>query len=146
MVAEFQRRFRQRLNRFYQALQQLSNQPINPNAPRSVSSARRDRWSEAVDANCRIVVCSGDAQFGKPYALAVLHSEELKTKDRQDRIVYDGNLCGSVSGTVKPSPVWILDLGDYQVVTIFGATQNPRKQYLKKLGRKEQDFHNIWPL
>ena len=32
-----------------------------------------------------------------------------------------------------PSPVWIADLGDYQVVTVFGATQEPRKGFLNKL-------------
>jgi len=38
-----------------------------------------------------------------------------------------------VGREVKPSPVWIADLGDYQVVTVFGATQEPRKGFVKKL-------------
>ncbi|NEQ44325.1 MAG: type III-B CRISPR module RAMP protein Cmr6 [Leptolyngbya sp. SIOISBB] len=41
-----------------------------------------------------------------------------------------------------PSPIWIKDLGNYQVVTVFGATQNPRKKYLDSL----QDAVQIFPL
>ncbi|MGB3192838.1 MAG: type III-B CRISPR module RAMP protein Cmr6, partial [Limnoraphis sp.] len=101
-----------------------------------------------VDSNCKIVVCSGQEDFGKPYALAVLHSKDLKVKDRRGNLDYDGNLCGQVLGNVKPSPVWIADLGDYQVVTVFGATQNPRQEYLSRLQNQTDrtNFFQIWPL
>ena len=49
---------------------------------------------------------------------------------------------------MKPSPVWIADLGDYQVVTVFGATQNPRQKYLANLRQNtdRQNYLQIWPL
>ncbi|MDH6060187.1 hypothetical protein NWP17_07010 [Chrysosporum bergii ANA360D] len=62
------------------------------------------------------------------YGLAILHSQELKFRGN-----YDGDLCGKVVREVKPSPVWIADLDDYQVVTVFGANENPRKKYLQNL-------------
>lgn len=47
-----------------------------------------------------------------------------------------------------PSPVWIADLDKYQVVTVFGATQNPRQQYVGELQRRENHngYAQIWPL
>jgi CRISPR-associated protein Cmr6 len=56
---------------------------------------------------------------------------------------YDKFLCGD---TGTPSPVWIADLDDYQVVTVFGATVNPRKSYLEQLRKNADDFGIIWPL
>jgi CRISPR-associated protein Cmr6 len=41
---------------------------------------------------------------------------------------------------VKPSPVWIRDLGEYQVVTVFGADVDPRQKFLKKLRQDSQDY------
>ncbi|OLP17433.1 type III-B CRISPR module RAMP protein Cmr6 [Leptolyngbya sp. 'hensonii'] len=143
-VQGFQKLFHQHLQDFYQALSQLTNQSLNPNQPRALGEVRRDKWTEAVDANCRIVVCTGKSNFSKPYALAVLHSEELKKNGN-----YDPDLCGAVLGAkVKPSPVWIADLGDYQVVTVFGATQNPRQQYLRELQSQtsRQNHAQIWGL
>jgi CRISPR-associated protein Cmr6 len=96
---------------------------------------------EAIDANCRIIVCSGEADFDKPYALSMLHSPHFKPNN-----VYDVNLCGQVTGKVKPSSVWIADLGDYQVVTVFGATQDPRKSYLQKLQNKASQYAQIFPI
>ncbi len=145
---EFQKLFQQRLQQFYQAFSQLTGSQIDPRSLQAIGQVSRDRWTEAVDANCRIVVCAGAEDFGKPYALAVLHSKDLKVKDRQGREDYDGNLCGQVAGGVKPSPVWIADLGDYQVVTVFGATQDPRKKYLKELRDRTspQNYAQIWPI
>jgi CRISPR-associated protein Cmr6 len=143
---EFQQLFQQRLRQFYQAFSRLTGSKIDPHSLQALGQVNRECWTEAVDANCRIVVCAGAEDFGKPYALAVLHSKDLKVKDRQGREDYDGNLCGQVAGGVKPSPVWITDLGDYQVVTIFGATQNPRHQYLQVLREKADAYAQIWPL
>ena len=139
---EFQQLFRQRLGDFYAALGKLSGSTINWNKPNKVGTVNASTWTEAVDANCCILVCSGNADFGKPYALAVLHSDDLKVNGD-----YNGNLCGKVSGGVKPSPVWIADLGKYQVVTVFGATQDPRKQFVQKLKPqpKSESHAQIWP-
>ena len=145
-LEEFQKLFRQHLQQFYQALSQLIGSSINPHSLKTIGQVERDRWIEAIDANCRIVVCAGDEDFGKPYALAVLHSKDLKTKDRNGREDYDGNLCGQVTGGAKASPVWIADLDDYQVVTVFGATQNPRLQYLQALRKDADGYAQIWPL
>jgi len=95
----------------------------------------QQNWSESADANCRIIVCAGNEDFGKPYALATLHR-----LGRQDGETYDKFLCGGVQGGVVPSPVWIADLGDYQVVTVIGATQDPRKNYLQELREKADQF------
>ncbi|BAI90718.1 hypothetical protein [Arthrospira platensis] len=80
--------------------------------------------------------------------MAVLHSKDLKVEDRRGNLNYDGNLCGQVSGHVKPSPVGIADLGDYQVVTVFGATENPRREYLNRLrsNTNRNSYWQIWPL
>jgi CRISPR-associated protein Cmr6 len=142
-VQGFQQRFRQRLQVFYEALGRIADRAVNPRQPQAVGRVSGDRWTEAIDANCQIIVCSGDEDFGKPYALAVLHHRDFKRG--QD---YDGNLCGQVRGGVKPSPVWIADLDEYQVVTVFGATQDPRQRYVSELRRRtdRNDFAPIWPL
>jgi CRISPR-associated protein Cmr6 len=72
----------------------------------------------------------------------------LKVKNKRGRQDYDGNLCGTVGKKVKPSPVWIIDLGNYQVATVFGATENPRKRYLEELKRRTSraNYAEIWPL
>jgi CRISPR-associated protein Cmr6 len=130
-LKDLQNLYQSRIKDFTDALRALNQSGRNtPDAPAVISG---DRWREAVDANCRIVLCGGDEDYGKPYALAVLHSQELKVTDRRGEKTYDGNLCGVVGKEVKPSPVWIVDLGDYQVVTVFGATQEPRKGFLNKL-------------
>jgi len=143
-VAEFGQLFQRRLHDFYTALGDLSGYQINYHSPKSAGDVSRDKWVEAVDKNCKIVVCAGDEDFGKPYALAVLHSQDLKVQDRRGREDYDGNLCGTVGNKVKPSPVWIADLGNYQVVTVFGATQDPRKKYLTRTSPK--NYVQIWPI
>lgn len=155
-VAEFRQRFQQRLQEFYTALGNLAKSvnlelKIDYRSPKPAGNGNlsRDKWAEAVDKNCKIVVCAGDEDFGKPYALAVLHSKDLKVQDRRGRLDYDGNLCGTVGKKVKPSPVWIIDLGDYQVVTVFGITedsQNPRKRYLEELKRRTSrtNYAEIW--
>jgi hypothetical protein len=49
-----------------------------------------------------------EAINGKPFALAVLHSPELKKGSN-----YDPDLCGKVQGGTIPSQIWIADLGNY---------------------------------
>jgi CRISPR-associated protein Cmr6 len=139
-VEEFQKLFQERLQGFFEALQVLTGQAIDPSNPRSFGQVSREKWPEAVDAHCRIVVCSGEEDSSKPYALATLHR-----LGRQGEGRYDKFLCGGVQGGVVPSPVWIADLDDYQVVTVFGATANPRKTYLENLERVAVGFAQIWP-
>ncbi|MGY2980826.1 RAMP superfamily CRISPR-associated protein [Thermostichus sp. OS-CIW-30] len=140
-VVEFQKLFQKRLGSFFEALKTLTQQAINPNSPQSFGRVDRDKWPEAVDANCKIVVCSGRKDFHKPYALATLHRLGRRGEGQYDRFV-----CGGVQGGAVPSPVWIADLDDYQVVTVFGATVNPRKSYLEQLRKNADDFGIIWPL
>jgi len=144
-VQEFRRLFWQRFRAFYGALGNLVGHQVDPQKPQSVGRVSRDRWTEAIDANCRIIVCSGEERFGKPYPLALLHGDEFKVPTPRGRD-YDGNLCGQVRGRggVKPSPVWIADLGEYQVVTVFGATQDLRRRYVDELRRGTNRI--IWPL
>jgi CRISPR-associated protein Cmr6 len=139
----FAGRFQQRLGAFFEALGALAEQRVNWRAPQAIGQVRGDRWVEAVDANCRIILCHGAENQAKPYALAVLHSPELKYRGD-----YDGNLCGQVRRGVKPSPVWIIDLGDYQVATIFGANQDPRRRYIRELRDRTSggNYIQLWPV
>lgn len=152
-VKGFRQRFQQRLKSFYSALQQIANSldnvpNIDPMNPKSVGQLDRTHWTEAIDKNCQIIVCKGREDFDKPYALAQLHHRDLKVRNQRGQWDYDGNLCGQVQGDVKPSPVWISDLEEYQVVTIFSATQDPRKQYVANLKQRtnENNFAQIWPI
>jgi len=143
-IKEFQELYQLRIADLSSALRELNqggrNVYDNPNA---ISG---DRWREAVDANCRIVLCGGEEDYGKSFALAVLHSRELKVTDRRGDETYDGNLCGIVGREVKASPVWVASLGDFQVVTVFGATQDPRKRYLDMLKKKATDYAVVHPV
>lgn len=139
-IGEFQRLFQQRLRAFYEALQNLTGRQINSQSPLIVGQVKENNWVEVVDSNCRIIVCKGSEDNYKPYALGILHYPSLK-KDGK----YDSRLCGAGA---RPSPVWIADLGDYQVVTIFGATQAPRNRFLEKLRSQtdNKDYALIFPL
>jgi|GEM_PF-395995 len=146
-VQGFQELFRRRLQVFYEALGRLADRPINPRQPLDAGRVSRDRWTDAVDQHCHIIVCRGEEDFGKPYPLAILHSDEFKVRDQRNNLDYDGHLCGQVRGGVKPSPVWIADLGDYQVVTVFGATHDPRQQYVHELRQRTDriNYAQIFP-
>jgi CRISPR-associated protein Cmr6 len=159
---EFQEICRQHLRAFYKALeplqvfyaQQKSQEKrirveviaFNPESPISAGRVTNGNWVDAIDTNCRIVICTGQPDNCKAYALATLHSPDLKISDEdksgKEIKKYDGNLCGQNS---RPSPVWITDLEAYQVVTIFGVNQeaeNSRNKYLDALGNHAQ----VWPL
>jgi CRISPR-associated protein Cmr6 len=145
-IQVFQHQFRQNLQLFYRALEELSGQKVSGRSPLVASQVRRDSWGQVIDASCKIIVCTGEENYGKPYALAVLHDQDFKVQNR-GQADYDGNLCGQVQGrVVKPSPVWISDLGDYQVVTVFGATHDPRKKYVQALRDQAKGFADIFPL
>ena len=126
----------------------ISETNINTNNLRTVDQVSQNQWIDAADSNCQIFVCAGNEQRGKPHALAILHSDTLKITGKNGQREYDGNLCGKVSGGAKPSPVWIADLGDYQIVTVFGANLNPRQEFIKQLrsNTSPQNFAQIFPL
>ncbi|MDG2991069.1 RAMP superfamily CRISPR-associated protein [Candidatus Synechococcus calcipolaris G9] len=146
-VQRFQQLFRQRLQVFYKALGQIADRPLNPRQLLNTGQVRQDCWKESVDTNCRIVVCAGNEDFDKPYALSILHGNDFKVRNKLGQVDYDPNLCGTTKGKiVKPSPVWIANLGDYQVATVFGANQNPRKEYLNVLKQKANEYNQIFPL
>lgn len=128
---EFAKLFRTRLRGFYRALDELSSSQINPERLQNCGGVNQFSWQEAADQHCRILIAQGEEDFAKPFALAQLHHQKFKVNGD-----YDGNLCGQVRGKggVKPSPVWIADVGEnYQVVTIFGATASPRRDYVRTL-------------
>lgn len=143
---EFAKLFKKRLRAFYTNLGQLTGQQIDLNRLRTFGQVNQFTWQEVADANCSIVIARGEADFGKPFALAQLHHKDFKVQGHNG-LDYDGNLCGQVRGKggVKPSPVWIADVGeDYQVVTIFGATASPRRDYLQAL--KTAGAIQVFPL
>lgn len=137
---EFKERFQQRLQEFYQALNQVTQLVVNSRSPLQAGPVTANRWSEAVDRNCCIVVVSGQNQ-DKPYALDILH-REFHNLENQREFDLAKSLCGGVKRGATPSPIWIADLDEYQVVTVFGATADPRKHYLNLLKQPAQ----IWPL
>jgi CRISPR-associated protein Cmr6 len=152
-LKQFQHLFRQHLAEFYQAFNELFYTAINPYNPQitNVTDVTSNHWIDAVDANCKIVVCKGREDKGKVYALAVLHNSELKLDGD-----YDKNLCGGIN-PAQPSPVWLkdIDYGEdiaYQVVTVFGLnqdaqdSQNPRNRYLTQLQQAgEKSYFQIFP-
>ncbi|WP_448514706.1 RAMP superfamily CRISPR-associated protein [Parathermosynechococcus lividus] len=127
---DFRDLFQRNLRSIYEAIAHLSGEKINSQHPQLVSAGTvtSEDWLEALDKNCRIVICSGDSRGEKPYGLSLLHDPSLKYNGN-----YNKRLCGS---TEKPSPVWISDLGEYQVITIFGVTKDPRLNFLKFLQGK----------
>ncbi|MDH6058663.1 RAMP superfamily CRISPR-associated protein [Umezakia ovalisporum] len=138
---EFQRLFRQRLEAFYQGLQGLGVN-FNHRQLKNCGKVNSFTWFEALDINGKIIVVSNRDDGNKGYALEILH----KYFHQLERPNYTEakNLCGGVRvdypfpdrntrREVIPSPVWIADLEKYQVVTVFGANEHPRKKYLEML-------------
>ncbi len=123
----FATQFKQRLQGFYADLAKLADTSINPQELKALPTG--NRWSEAIDKNCTILVFRGNItpNDGKSHALFELHAPKYKQGQQ-----YDPNLCGTSS---SPSPIWIANAEDkgYQVVTVFGANQNPRRRYLADL-------------
>ncbi|MBD6616399.1 type III-B CRISPR module RAMP protein Cmr6 [Komarekiella sp. 'clone 1'] len=150
---EFQQLFRQRLEVFYQALQALGAN-FNYKQLRYCGKVNSFTWVEALDINAKIIVVSIKDNDNKGYALETLHQSfhKLEAENYTDA----KNLCGGVKKDyvnskkreVIPSPIWIADLDNYQVVTIFGATADPRKKFLDKLRQDTtpQNYAQIFPL
>ena len=140
-VTKLTQKFQQRLKDFYKALEQFRSEgTIDYLHPRAVTIPTTNSWSEAIDSHCQIVCVAGDAKNNKPFALAVLH--QLGRSDNG----YNPDLCGA---TQIPSPVWIAKVGGLQVVTVFGSTEKPRRDYVAALQAKNggcQGFATILPL
>jgi CRISPR-associated protein Cmr6 len=140
----FMPNFRSIIRQFYDALGILTNVSISPQSLQTVRP-QEGNWAEAIDTNCCILICQGKSNNKKPYALEILHLQEFKIeafKYGKQVIDYDPELCGKMQ---KPSPVWICDKGEYQVVTIFGAKTGKRKEYIDKLLTNEQTMQ-VFPL
>jgi len=138
-LTKFQALFAKRMKKFYSILQKLSDLRCNWKNPNSVQrNPDRLRWAEAIDRQCEIVCVSGQDRNHKPFALAELH--ELAYGNRG----YNPALCGNSND--KPSPIWIAALEHYQVVTVLGANERTRQQYLQKLDDKAEDLGQLWPL
>jgi CRISPR-associated protein Cmr6 len=149
-ISEFQKLFRKRLTFFYDCLQAFSGQTRNLNHLLVVHS--QNDWAEAIDENCKVVVCRGNVKGNKGFALSILHGEDFKIK-KKDKYDYDPELCGGVGKKSIPSPVWIREFNyiegvDFQVVTVFGAKKGKREEFLDKLKRvaAQQNCLPIFPL
>ncbi len=134
---EFKIRFQERLTGFWRALACLRSQE---NKLPLLSVASSTAWAEAMDVNCRIIVCAGEMVNNKPKALAVLHSDTLNPNKSTEG--YNIQLCGK---TGDRSPVWIADLGEYQVVTVFGVENQTRFRFLKTLEEEADEYQQIFP-
>ncbi|NEO85063.1 MAG: type III-B CRISPR module RAMP protein Cmr6 [Spirulina sp. SIO3F2] len=134
--------FQRCLRGFYRHLAALSGETCQL---RGLPDVTAGDWQEAIDQNCYIFAVSGESDNGKPYALAQLHSEGLKVNGE-----YVGDLCGQVQKGVKPSPIWVADMGDFQIVTVFGAKKlterNIRLRYLQVLKNNADEFKKLFPL
>jgi CRISPR-associated protein Cmr6 len=142
-ASTFQKRFQERLKDFYNALGTVTGEKI-PSSPLSIKDediASSTVCAEAMDSRCLVIVCSGDEINDKPHALAILHDRSLKKNGN-----YDPDLCGTVKGEAKPSPVWVANLIDYQVVTIFRSDVDPRKKYVTLLKKSSDKYCQIFPL
>ncbi len=150
---EFQILFQQQLQRFYSALGVFSQINIDYRQPRQdVVPATAHTWLEAVDINCEILVirkATRDANpVNKPYPLEVLHNQfhNLEAKNYTTA----KSLCGGIKKesiniereNVIASPIWIANLQKYQVVTVFGANQDPRKKYLETIKHSVTNSQN----
>jgi CRISPR-associated protein Cmr6 len=147
-----------RLKDFYETLKVLSSQLFDIQHPISTTRVTNNNWTESIDKNAVIVVCSGESQSDKPYALDILHDYFHNLKDKEKNYSEAKNLCGGThkdkikvnSQTIErkaiPSPVWVSDHKGYQIVTVFGTTAEPRNKYLKQLEENAEKFDQIWPM
>ncbi|MDJ0618408.1 MAG: RAMP superfamily CRISPR-associated protein [Calothrix sp. MO_192.B10] len=159
--------FQKQIKNFYSAFNQLSTRDINYHQSLTNITVPTDHtWVEAVDINCEILVLRKDvkhiATATKSYPLKLLH-EQFHNLEEQN-YTQAKSLCGGIKKEstkdgdeidrdVTPSPIWIKDLQKYQVVTVFGATEEPRKYYLQTLkesiSKSKFDFDTyaqIWPI
>jgi len=145
-MEKFEQNFKKALREFYACLETLTNTSIDSKKLRSMPGVSEKQWLNAVDQDCYIVLVSGESNTDKPYALDELHSETLNPHKPK----YNQQLCGYTGKKSEPSPVWIAEFNDYQVVTIFGAVKaeggNVRRRYLNQLKNNSGKIKMIFPL
>jgi CRISPR-associated protein Cmr6 len=134
------------------------DQRINAiNNPRPASDVEPHSWVDAVDENCVILIVDKISSGRKSFSLDLLH-QQLHTLEDDKKWRDAKSLCGGaktdkvlmhgreVERKAIPSPVLISEFGDYQIVTVFGATQNPRKRYLDELKRQARgNYAQVFP-
>ena len=174
-VQSFRSIFQKHLKSFHSAIGKLTGNSISYADLSPAKSIRHPHeWVEAIDSLCSILVIKELDNETKPTALSILHEQFHKLENRGDRY-HAKNLCGHTEkdqippldqrpsnrpvtkrdkaqqkerGAI-PSPIWVSDLnGLYQIVTIFGCSQDPRKQFLKTLKEElpNRCWAEIWPL
>ncbi len=152
----FAERLQQKLSDFQEKLSLLAHE-FNLNNQSRKQDCSDFIWHEILDKNCQIFVVPAK-QSTKPYALYLLHQQFHKLEDemrtlknnncrRESKEKYSEmkNLCGGtdtdffflnnqkIERKIKPSPIWVRDLEKFQVVTVFGATASPRRDYVQAL-------------
>ena len=156
--------FSDKTNGFYNALGELvdnNENAINSYPLKSVENAKINEhyWIDVLDNNCEIWVTLAD-QKKKPHALQELHDYYHSLEE--DEYSMAKSLCGgtdvdypqdNIKRDVTPSPIWITnyDMSEqvsYQIITVFGAGYNPRKEYLRRLNIKteKENIMQIFPL
>ncbi|WP_448603428.1 RAMP superfamily CRISPR-associated protein [Thermoleptolyngbya sp.] len=154
-IQEAKAKFQDQIRGFYtslNALLKIETKTSGFPTFRNAGQVTQHTWVDAVDTTCKILIVNGSDNL-KPYALDILHQQfhqlESKGKFRDAK-----SLCGGakkdrirvgpqeIERGAIPSPIWIADFKSYQIVTIFGATENPRKKYLESL----QGAIQIFPL
>ncbi|WP_072619160.1 RAMP superfamily CRISPR-associated protein [Spirulina major] len=146
-IEKFEQNFKKALRELYACLGTLSSTIIDSRNLQSMPDVSEKQWLNAVDRDCYIVLVSGESKTNKPYALDELHSETHNPQKSVKK--YNQQLCGYTGQTSEPSPVWIANFKDYQVVTVFGAVKvkggNVRLRYLKQLKVNSEKFIKIFP-
>lgn len=155
-IQHFKDFFQEKLRDFYSALEVFAASSINTTILRPPSSnCCKYKWDDIANVDCRIIVVTGQDSGRKIFSLNLLHQmfHDLESLDAK-------SLCGGINPDhyllddgeraerkTIPSPIWITDLEEYQVVTIFGASHAPREQYLLSLesNADEGNFITVFP-
>lgn len=129
----FRTEFQAKLQGFYRALAQLTSTNFNTRSP----NPNLGQFIELIGRDCKIVVCQGNSNSAKPFALDVLHELAHLGNGK-----YDAELCGDANS--HPSPIWIADLGNYQVVIVFGTGNQKRSNFLTQLRKRATACETLW--
>lgn len=165
-VTDFQTVFEQQLDEFYTALGRLIREPDFSwrDKVRTVVIPEPHLWAEVVDEHCVILAVRKPAKIPnnnrhpKTWVLQKLAEQfhRLEDKNTPDDKSLAKSLCGGVfkeetrrgypfDRAVTPSPIWIRDLGGFQIVTVFGATQEPRQTYVDYIEQNSDVCIKLWP-
>lgn len=162
-LEESKKVFQNHLSDFHKLLRDLLeleglNQRTNPiSDPRSALDPEPHLWIDAVDKNCVILIVGKASKSNKSFSLNLLH-QQLHALEDEKQFRDAKSLCGGaktdrvlirgqqVERKALPSPILVSEFGAFQIVTIFGANQKPRKQYLDELKRQARgEFTQIFP-